>query len=405
MTKQTTVELLVLKQEKKSQSELQIVLNQVIEEAQELYPKKTKRFSSDRNFNRNFRRTYSSAKTDLTHSQWHYILSRALERIGDKINADGRFTDEVIFSDAYALFVHQVIVAYGTTFGTGYALKELNKKCSWLNKDSEGILVANEAVMRLLRTDTESQKGGCEMLASVAIKKQHSPAQITVCFKLGIQQYISNQYQKHEVNFSKINPLGTVPIDESKKPYEKRKVLTVQDFVRHDELTNMFEAAIHDLRDAVKNEQEASDYNPEKPSLNEQALAALSHYLDWSNVMIYKNCRTFRSQIAALMSAVDGWTAWRSTTVSNHLIEHFRKHFELTNEVRLILEYKAKSRAVAWRLANAKQERFNHDDTLFVHKVSKRMEPISRLVSHADQELCLMMLKQGISFMPDDCIS
>ncbi len=178
---QATLDKVLTVFDKQDRAEVQQTLQEVVAEAQAAYPEHAKLFASHSVFNFDFAKTFNT-KQKLTHPQWFYILDKAIEAIGDNLNAAGHIDVEAIFSNCYALTIHQITMMYGMKYGTAQALQQLNRNNRSLFERSEGGIIASEIVMACIAPKKRS-RGYAESLVSCVIRKRYVPAQITAHIK------------------------------------------------------------------------------------------------------------------------------------------------------------------------------------------------------------------------------
>ncbi len=304
-------------------------INTAITEAIETNPRtgnkeRDKEFCSYSQFQRLIPKAFASAKEGLTHAQWEYLVVKAHQQIGDQLDKQGHIKREAIFGNAYALAVHQILVAYASNFGRAYALKKLNKYNSNLHQFSEGSVIAAEAALQMVNP-RKTQKGSQESLTSSIIRKQGTPQWVTAEIKLRFKNYVYRQFEFYRRR-SQINPIDVSSYELlefeaeefTEDPHAAR--FSVYEQEQFATVKNLINRAVADLMDLAKRSEDAGDVK----SLPVQSRDALIQYFDPSNRIFIAQGSSFLHQLCYLL-APNGYSRYKCRLVAEYIINHFQK--------------------------------------------------------------------------------
>lgn len=379
--------------DKQDRAEVQQTLQQVVAEAQQAFPERGKLFASHHVFNNDFQKTFSTV-IKLTHQQWYYILDKAITNVGDRLNNAGHVDVEAIFSDCYALTIHQITMMYGMKYGTAQALHQLNRNNRGLFDLSEGGIIASEIVMACIAPE-KRMRGYAESLVSCVIRKRYAPAQITAHIKLAATKYIGHQQEQYNLLKSRLNPLAISPLHEDcDLPATASKVLNVYQQLRLEELKEHFSNAVSDLKERVENDKTQGVAK----SLDIDALSLLQAWSSDEGMMIVSHRQTFAAQARGLAPSL-GISNHRAGIVANYLVELFKNHFAIIYKYRYqpILRFKNSGTRTLREKNNGWQN--VRKDAQVETVIHRFVDICSPYLDKNDQSLLNLGLANGIDFL------
>lgn len=359
-------------------------------------------FSKVAKFNKALKKTFKSLEHPLSHGQWHYLLAKANESIGSDLNAAGHLTVERIFTCPYASAVHQILVVYASTVGIAMYLKSLYKSNPGLHSNSEGQIIANDAVIELLNPSPTSHEG-TESLTSKSIRNQSSPMYVTGHVKLSLKNYLFRAFQSYEQCQTKLNPVG---IDELKPespdplssansdPHTKWKPLWKIDsltLLRYEEVEDLLDRGLSDI---------ASQAEQSEDRIDTLSLVVIHRLQMPENQMLISDSPTFESQVFRLL-APDAVSRYIAARVASNIISMFQRVLDLQFYATEETQYEPKDYKTR-RLRNRGQRMLpssNGNAAEWIHRTTTKQRFTSNYVTESDYNLLLLMLHHGRYFI------
>lgn len=359
-------------------------------------------FSSVAKFNKALRKTFKCLEQPLTHEQWHYLLLKADNSIGSNVNVAGHLTTERIFTCPYSSAVHQILVVYASTVGLAMYLKSLNKSNPTLHSNSEGQIIANDAIIELLNPSPTSHEGS-ESLTSKTIRNQSSPLYVTGHIKLWFKNYIDRMFQSYEQCQTKLNPVSTVELlpetaDPSSStdadPHTKWKPLwkiTADMTMRYEEVEELLQRSVSDLNETALTSDDQIDA---------LSAIALDRFSMPENQMLISDSPTFESQVFRLL-APDAVSRYIASRVAKNIVSFFQEvlAFQFYETEETLYEPKNYTTRRVRNSGRRMLPASNGKAAEWIHRTTTKQRFTSHYVTESDYNLLLMMLHHGRFFI------